>query len=117
LKRSIHAIPAFQETGASCSTAQEASNGGGFTAAGFEGEIRRELTRAKWNPRSGRRQGMSEAELEQQFRLRREEVRAAWALVELRRSSPPPAPREELAAYIAQHPDEFRQPDDGACST
>ena len=50
----------------------------------FEAEIRRELTRAKVEAaiRSGVK--VSETELEEAFRLRREEVRASWALVELR---------------------------------
>ena len=82
------------------------------SGAGLEADLRRQMTRAKVETaiRSGVK--VSETELEQAFRLRREEVRAAWALVEL-----PPivaganATEEELAAYLAQHPDEFRQPD------
>ena len=84
LNARIHAIPAFQENGRfALKRYQEALKRRGFTAPGFEGEIRRELTRAKVESvvRSGVK--VSEAELEQQFRLRREEVRAAWALVEL----------------------------------
>ncbi|PYN43304.1 MAG: hypothetical protein DMD95_14215 [Candidatus Rokuibacteriota bacterium] len=113
LNARIHAIPAFQENGRFVlNRYQEALKRRGFTAAGFEGEIRRELTRAKVESavRSGVK--VSEAELEQQFRLRREEVRAAWALVEL---APIVAATsvtdEELAAYLTQHSDEFRQPD------
>src|SRR5436309_11886483 len=113
LNARIHAIPVFQENGRFVlKRYQEALKRRGFTAAGFESEIRRELTRAKVESavRSGVK--VSEAELEQQFRLRREEVRAAWALVEL---APIVAATsvtdEELAAYLAQHPDEFRQPD------
>src|SRR4029453_16620268 len=82
------------------------------TPPAFEGEIRRELTRAKVESavRSGVK--VSEAELEQAFRLRREEVRAARALVELAPIlTATNAADEELAAYLAQHPDEFRQPD------
>ncbi len=113
LNARIHAIPAFQENGRFVlNRYQEALKRRGFTAAGFEGEIRRELTRAKVEStvRSGVK--VSEAELEQQFRLRREEVRAAWALVELAPIvAATSATDEELAAYLAQHPDEFRQPD------
>jgi len=113
LNARIHAIPAFQENGRFVlKRYQEALKRRGFTAAGFEGEIRRELTRAKVESavRSGVK--VSEAELEQQFRLRREEVRAVWALVELAPIvAATSATDEELAAYLAQHPDEFRQPD------
>lgn len=113
LNARIHAIPTFQENGRFVlKRYQEALKRRGFTAAGFEGEIRRELTRAKVESavRSGVK--VSEAELEQQFRLRREEVRAAWALVELAPIvAATSATDEELAAYLAQHPDEFRQPD------
>src|SRR5437867_4112299 len=113
LNARIHAIPAFQENGRfALKRYQEALKRRGFTAAGFEGEIRRELTRAKVESavRSGVK--VSETELEQAFRLKREEVRVAWALIEL-----PPivtaagATDDEAAAYLAQHPDEFRQPD------
>jgi peptidyl-prolyl cis-trans isomerase D len=55
---------------------------------------------------------VSDTELEQAFRLRREEVRAAWALVELGPIvAGANATDEELTAYLTQHPDEFRQPD------
>jgi len=55
---------------------------------------------------------VSETELEEAFRLRREEVRAAWALVELTPLLAGVNPTdEELTAYLTQHPDEFRQPD------
>src|SRR5216117_1740654 len=113
LNARIHAIPAFQENGRfALKRYQEALKRRGFTAAGFEGEIRRELTRAKVESavRSGVK--VSETELEQAFRMRREEVRAAWALVELAPMvAAASATDEELATYLASHPDEFRQPD------
>ena len=113
LNARIHAIPAFQDNGRfALKRYQEVLKRRGFTSPAFEGEIRRELTRAKVESavRSGVK--VSEAELEQAFRLRREEVRAAWALVELAPIvAATSATDEELAAYLAQHPDEFRQPD------
>src|SRR5438128_5471540 len=113
LNARIHAIPVFQENGRFVlKRYQEALKRRGFTAAGFESEIRRELTRAKVESAVRNGVKVSEAELEQQFRLRREEVRAAWALVELAPIvAATSATDEELAAYLAQHPDEFRQPD------
>src|SRR2546427_4437342 len=113
LNARIHAIPAFHENGRfALKRYQDALMRRGFTAAGFETEIRRELTRAKVESavRSGVK--VSETELEQAFRLRREEVRVAWALIELPSIvAAAGATDEELAAYLAQHPDEFRQPD------
>ena len=113
LNARIHAIPVFQENGRFVlKRYQEALKRRGFTAAGFESEIRRELTRAKVESaiRSGVR--VSEAELEQAFRLRREEVRAAWALIEVTPiAAATGTTDEELATYLAQHPDEFRQPE------
>src|SRR3989449_874707 len=113
LNARIHAIPLFQETGRFVlKRYQDILKRRGYTAAAFEGEIRRELTRAKIETaiRSGVK--VSESELEQAFRLRREEVRAAWALVELGPIvAGANATDEELTAYLTQHPDEFRQPD------
>src|SRR5438445_1422836 len=113
LNARIHAIPVFQENGRFVlKRYQEALKRRGFTAAGFESEIRRELTRAKVESaiRSGVR--VSEAELEQAFRLRREEVRAAWALIEVTPIAAATGTTDaELATYLAQHPDEFRQPE------
>ena len=113
LNARIHAIPAFQENGRFVlKRYQDILKRRGFTPPAFEGEIRRELTRAKVESavRSGVK--VSDTELEQAFRLRREEVRAAWALIELAPIiAATSANDEELAAYLAQHPDEFRQPD------
>jgi len=113
LNARIHAIPAFQESGRfTLRRYQDALKRRGFTPASFEGEIRRELTRAKVESAVRGGVKVSEGELEQAFRLRREEVRAAWALVELAPIvTATSATDEELAAYLAQHPDEFRQPD------
>ena len=113
LNARINAIPIFQENGRfSLKKYQEVLKRRGYTAAAFEAEVRRELTRAKVEAavRSGVK--VSETEVEEAFRLRREEVRAAWALVELTPLLAGGNPTdEELTAYLTQHPDEFRQPD------
>jgi peptidyl-prolyl cis-trans isomerase D len=113
LNARIHAIPLFQENGRFVlKRYQEMLKRRGYTPAAFESEIRREMTRAKVETavRSGVK--VSDSELEQAFRLRREEVRAAWALVEVAPLvAGANATDEELTAYLAQHPDEFRQPD------
>jgi peptidyl-prolyl cis-trans isomerase D len=113
LNTRIHAIPAFQDNGRfALKRYQETLKRRGFTPATFETEIRRELTRAKVESAIRNGVKVSDAELEQAFRLRKEEVRAAWALVEL---APIVALTEatdaELSAYLTQHPDEFRQPE------
>lgn len=113
LNARIHSIPAFQENGRfSLKRYQEILKRRGFNPAAFESEIRRELTRAKVESAVRGGVKVSETELEQAFHMRREEVRAAWALVEL---APIVAAAsvtdEDLAAYFAKHPDEFRQPD------
>jgi peptidyl-prolyl cis-trans isomerase D len=113
LNARINAIPIFQENGRFVlKRYQETLKRRGYTASGFETEIRRELTRAKVEAviRSGVK--VAETELEEAFRMRREEVRASWALVEVAPIvAGANATDEELSAYLAQHPDEFRQPD------
>src|SRR5438093_1454429 len=52
------------------------------------------------------------AEVEHAFALRREEVRAAWALIELGPLiAAAAASDDELAKYLGAHQDEFRQPE------
>src|SRR6266568_2018765 len=52
------------------------------------------------------------AEVEHALVLRREEVRAAWALVELGPLfAAATASDDELGKYLSAHPDEFRQPE------
>jgi peptidyl-prolyl cis-trans isomerase D len=113
LNARIHSIPAFQENGRfSLKRYQDILKRRGFNPAAFEGEIRRELTRAKVESAVRGGVKVSETELEQAFRMRREEVRAAWALIELGPLvAAAGASDDELTAYLAQHPDEFRQPD------
>ena len=113
LNARIHAIPLFQENGRFVlKRYQDTLKRRGYTPSAFESEIRREMTRAKVETAVRNGVKVSESELEQAFRLRREEVRAAWALVEV---APIVAGAnvtdEELSTYLTQHPDEFRQPD------
>ena len=113
LNARIHAIPLFQENGRFVlKRYQEMLKRRGYTPAAFESEIRREMTRAKVETAVRNGVKVSDSELEQAYRLRREEVRAAWALVEVAPIiAGANATDEELTTYLAQHPDEFRQPD------
>src|SRR5262247_3754791 len=113
LNARIHAIPAFQENGRfSLKRYQDILKRRGLNPPAFEVEVRRELTRAKVESAIRGGVKVSEAELEQAFRMRREEVRATWALVELGPLvAAASATDDELAAYLTAHPEEFRQPD------
>jgi peptidyl-prolyl cis-trans isomerase D len=113
LNARIHSIPAFQENGRfSLKRYQDILKRRGFSPPTFEGEMRRELTRGKVESAVRGGVKVSETELEQAFRMRREEVRTAWALVELGPLvAAAGATDEELTKYLAAHPDEFRQPD------
>lgn len=113
LNAQIQAIPAFQENGRfTVKRYDEVLKRLGYTKVGFEDEMRRRLTRTKVESvvRAGVK--ISDAEVEQAFVHNREEVRVAWALVEL-------APLltavtttdEDLAAYLKSRGDEFRQPE------
>ena len=113
LNARIHAIPSFQENGRfSLKRYQDILKRRGLNPPAFETEVRRELTRAKVESAIRGGVKVSETELEQAFRMRREEVRAMWALVELGPLvAAASASDDDLAAYLTQHPEEFRQPD------
>jgi len=113
LNAQIQAFPAFHEGGRfALRRYQEFLKRRGLTATAFESDVRRELTRLKVEGvvRGGVK--VSPAEVEHAFVLRREEVRATWALVEL---TPLIAAAQttdgELQAYLAGNADEFRQPE------
>src|SRR5207253_1425674 len=74
-------IPAFQENGRF--VLQRYQDYLKRSGSGLEADFRRQMTRAKVETAIRNGVKVSETELEQAFRLRREEVRAAWALVEL----------------------------------
>src|SRR4029453_6516172 len=113
LNARIHAIPAFQENGRfSLKRYQDIVKRRGLNPPTFEVEVRRELTRAKVESAIRGGVKVSETELEQAFRMRREEVRAGWAPVGRGpRVAAASATADELAAYLTAHPEEFRQPD------
>ena len=113
LNEQIHAVPGFQENGRfALRRYQEFLRRRGTSAAVFEADVRRELTRVKVEAavRSGVK--VAPAEVEQAYALRHDAVRAAWALVEL---GPILAATtvgdQELAAYLGTHAEEFRQPE------
>ncbi|MBI4592638.1 MAG: peptidyl-prolyl cis-trans isomerase [Candidatus Rokubacteria bacterium] len=113
LNAQIHAIGAFQEGGRfTLKRYEEVLRRIGHTTASFEEEMRRRLTRlrAETMVRAGIK--VSDTEIEQAFVHMREEVRSAWALVEL-----PPIEAalsvtdDELRAHLATHGNDFRQPE------
>lgn len=113
LNAQIHSMPVFSEGGRfSLKRYEEVLRRLGYTKSTFEGEMRRQLTRLKVERlvRGGAK--VSDGEIEQAFAHNREEVRAAWALVEfgpLMTSAT--VTEEELKAFLRDHADAFRQPD------
>src|SRR6266403_1182350 len=83
LNAQIQAVPAFAENGRfSLARYQDFLRRCGVSASAFENDVRRELTRMKVETTVKAGIKVSDPELERAFALRREEVRAAWALVE-----------------------------------
>ncbi|MGH7276330.1 MAG: SurA N-terminal domain-containing protein [Candidatus Rokuibacteriota bacterium] len=113
LNAQIQAVPSFQESGRfALRRYQEFLRQRGLSAIQFEGDVRRELTRLKVEGAVRGGVKVVPAEVEHAFALRREEVRAAWALVELGPIVAAAAVTDaELTAYLAGHGDEFRQPE------
>lgn len=113
LNAQIQAVPAFAENGRfSLRLYQDFLRRRGLSASVFENDVRRELTRMKVETTVKSGIKVSESELERAFALRREEVRAAWALVEtlpLERAAA--ASDEEVQAHLKAHPAEFQQPE------
>jgi peptidyl-prolyl cis-trans isomerase D len=113
LNAQIQTIPAFHEGGRfTVKRYEEVLRRLGYTTASFEDEIRRRLTRIKVENAVRGGVKVSDTEVEQAFVHTREEVRAAWALVEL---APLEAAQtvtdEELTTYLKDHAAEFREPD------
>ncbi len=109
----VAAIPSFKENGRfSVTRYRDVLRRNGLTEVNFERDVRRELTRSKMEATVRAGVKVSEPEVEQAFVLRREEVRAAWALVEV-----PPliaattASDEELQAYLKDSGAQFRHPE------
>jgi len=106
LRARIHAIRAFHQDGRfSPERYRRVLKDNRREPAGFEADLRRELTRKKVEETIKAGIKVSEAELRQAYDLRREKVHAAWVVVEL---SPflakAAATDEEIQAYLKDHP-------------
>src|SRR5574341_1139921 len=113
LNAQIQALPAFQEGGRfALRRYQEYLKRAGLGAVAFENDIRRELTRLKMESAVRGGVKVSPAEVQHAFVLRREEVRAQWALVDLTPLiAAAQVTDQELLDYLGKHADEFRQPE------
>jgi peptidyl-prolyl cis-trans isomerase D len=113
LNAQIQAVPAFQDNGRfSLRRYQDFLKRRGTSAGAFEGDVRRELTRMKVETTVKGGIKVSDAELEQAFVARREEARAAWALVDVGAlAAAAAASDDEVQAYLKDHASEFKQPD------
>jgi peptidyl-prolyl cis-trans isomerase D len=113
LNAQIQAVPAFQDNGRfSLRRYQDFLKRRGTSAGAFEGDVRRELTRMKVETTVKGGIKVSEAELEHAFVARREEARAAWALVDVGAlAATAAASDDEVQAYLKEHASEFKQPD------
>ena len=113
LNAQIQAVPAFAENGRfSLPRYQEFLRRRGVSASAFENDVRRELTRMKVETTVKAGIKISEPELERAFTLRREEVRAMWALVETAPlATTATASADEVEAYLKAHPEEFQLPE------
>jgi peptidyl-prolyl cis-trans isomerase D len=113
LNAQIQAIPSFQESGRfAMKRYEEFLKRRGLAAAAFEADVRRELTRMKVENTVRAGVKVADAEAEQAWRLRNENVRAAWALVE---AAPLAAGVQvsdaDLETYLKTHESEYRQPE------
>jgi peptidyl-prolyl cis-trans isomerase D len=113
LNARIQTIPAFQEGGRfSLRRYQEFLRGRRMSAAQFETEVRREFTRLKVEQTVKSGVKVSDTEVERAFALQREQVRAAWAMVDLMPlMTAATATEAELETYLKGHGDEFRLPE------
>jgi peptidyl-prolyl cis-trans isomerase D len=113
LNARIQTIPAFHEGGRfSLRRYQEFLRGRRMSAAQFETEVRRELTRLKVEQTVKSGVKVSDTEVERAFALQREQVRAAWAMVDLMPLvTAATATEAELETYLKGHGDEFRLPE------
>lgn len=113
LNAQIQAIPVFQQNGVfSVKLYQEFLRRRGTTAAVFEAEIRRDLTRFKVESAVRAGVKVSDAEVEQTFAYRRERVRAAWAVVDVPAiMAKTAASGPEIEAYLKDNSSEFQRPE------
>ena len=113
LNAQIQALPAFHE-GARFTLRRYADvvRRLGYTTPAFESEMRRRLTRGKVEQLVRGGVKVSDAEIEQAWAQGREQVRVAWGLVEIAPLMAAITPTDDqLEAYLAAHPDEFRLPE------
>jgi peptidyl-prolyl cis-trans isomerase D len=113
LNAQIQAVPAFQDNGRfSLRRYQDFLRRRGTSAGAFEGDVRRELTRMKVETTVKGGIKVSDAELEQAFVVRREEARAAWALIDVGAlATAVAAADDEVQSYLKDHQSEFKQPE------
>jgi peptidyl-prolyl cis-trans isomerase D len=113
LNAQIQAVPTFQENGRfSLRLYQDFLKRRATNASAFETDVRRELTRMKVETTVKGGIKVSDAELEQAFVVRREEARAAWALVDTGAlASAATASDAEVDAYLKDNTAEFKQPE------
>jgi len=113
LNAQIQAIPILHEAGRfSLKRYQEYLRRRGMSASQFEADVRRELTRMKVEQAVKNGVKVSDAEVERAFALQRDEVRAAWAMVDITPLVTAATVSDgELETYLKDHPDEFRLPE------
>jgi peptidyl-prolyl cis-trans isomerase D len=113
LNAQIQVVPAFQDNGRfSLRLYQDFLKRRGTSAGNFEADVRRELTRMKVETTVKSGIKVSDAELEQAFVSRREEARAAWALIDVGAlAATATASDDEVQAYLKDHSAEFKQPE------
>src|SRR5712691_8508548 len=84
----------------------------GIRESAYVEDVRREMTSQRMRGLVTSGVKVTPAEVEQALILRREEVRAAWALIELGPLiAAATASDDELGKYLGAHQDEFRQPE------
>jgi len=113
LNAQIHAIPDFHENGRfSLKRYEDVLRRVPLSKTAFEDDVRRRMTRIKLEGivRNGIK--LTEGEIEQAFVHNREEVRAAWALVDLAPIVAAVTVTDaELETYFKDHAAEFRLPE------
>jgi peptidyl-prolyl cis-trans isomerase D len=109
----VHAIRAFQEDGRFTRRRfEDVLKRAGLRESSFVDSVRRELTVRKVQDVVRNGVKVSDGEVADAFTQRREEVRAAWALVDIGPLvTAATASDEELAAYLRDHGNAFRQPE------
>ncbi len=109
----VHAIRAFHEDGRFTRRRfEDVLKRAGLRESSFVDSVRRELTVRKVQDVVRNGVKVADGEVADAFTQRREEVRAAWALVDIAPLvAAATASDEELAAYLRDHGGDFRQPE------